>query len=261
MLVRQIAIVPETSALSFQHVLEVTAAIQKQVSRDFTPIWDISATVAAFQSADAVPIGYWPIRIVDDLPNPADTGFHKTQDNQPFALVLFTDDWSIAASHEILEMLADPSGDNLVTSDSVKRDQGRVRYLVEVCDPVQDKTYTVNGIEVCDFYTPQFFDPVGVAGVRYSFTGALSAPKQILRGGYLSFLEPSTGHWWRQQWFDTARPILIDLGADKSGAVGALRSERESLREMMDRITREHLKGRSTVKKNKARKIRRPKKR
>jgi hypothetical protein len=261
MLVKQIAIVPETDALDFHNVLEVTAAIQKQVSRDFTPIWNIPATVAAFQSMDAAPIGYWPVRVVDELPNPADTGFHKTQDNQPYALVLFTDDWSIAASHEVLEMLADPSGDHLVASDSVNHDQGRVRYLVEVCDPVQEITYKVNGIEVCDFYTPQFFDPVGVNGVRYSFTGALSKPKQILRGGYLSFMVPSTRHWWRQQWFDSARPTLIDLGVDKADAVGALRSERESLREMMDRITREHLKNTRTAKKKKTRRAPRRKKR
>src|SRR3954467_9703484 len=148
MLIPQIAIAPVTSELNFQQVLDVTAAIQKQVTRDFTPIWNIPATVNAFQSADSIPIGYWPMLVVDELPNPADTGFHKTDDNQPMARVLFTDDWSIAASHEVLEMLADPSGDRLVTSQSLKTGQGRVRYLVEVCDPVQKATYTVNGFEV-----------------------------------------------------------------------------------------------------------------
>ena len=41
-----------------------------------------------------------------------------------------------------------------------------------------------------DFYTPRFFDPLVAPGVRYSFTGALTEPRQVLRGGYLSWARP-----------------------------------------------------------------------
>ena len=43
-----------------------------------------------------------------------------------------------------------------------KEDQGRVSFLVEVCDPSEasDNAYSANGILVSDFYTLNIFDPV-----------------------------------------------------------------------------------------------------
>src|SRR6185369_5642160 len=57
-------------------------------------------------------------------------------------------------------------------------------------------SYSVNGVRVSDFYTPQYFDPVAAAGVRYSFGGSLTAPRQIREGGYLSWRVPETNEWW-----------------------------------------------------------------
>jgi hypothetical protein len=34
--------------------------------------------------------------------------------------------------------------------------------------------------------SPNYFDPMSASGVRYSFTGAITQPRQVLRGGYLS---------------------------------------------------------------------------
>ena len=58
---------------------------------------------------------------------------------------------------------------------------------MEVSDPCEasEFAYSVNGILVSDFYTPKYFDPVAAPGVRYSFTGSLTGPLQMLRGGYL----------------------------------------------------------------------------
>ena len=90
-----------------------------------------------------------------------------------------SDSWSLTALHEMLEMLADPFGNRLVPGQSPKPDQGRVEFLVEVCDPSEadEFGYTVNDILVSDFYTPHFFDPVKADGVRYSFTGAITEPR------------------------------------------------------------------------------------
>jgi hypothetical protein len=45
-------------------------------------------------------------------------------------------------------MLVDPSGNRLVAGDSPKTDQGRVSFLVEVCDPSEaaDFAYSANGV-------------------------------------------------------------------------------------------------------------------
>ena len=47
----------------------------------------------------------------------------------------------------------------------------------------------MNGVLVSDFYTPHYFDPMKAPGVRYSFTGKITGPRVVLRGGYLSWKE------------------------------------------------------------------------
>jgi hypothetical protein len=58
------------------------------------------------------------------------------KDGQPFALIASSntlDGWSLTASHEMCEMLVDPSGDKQATGDSPMPGQERVSFLVEVC--------------------------------------------------------------------------------------------------------------------------------
>lgn len=209
----QLALVSETKALGVSELTRVSAALQKQVLRDLAPIWGFNASVDAFADLEDVPTGYWPVVVRDDIGFPGAAGIHLDQDGQPFALVQYSNRWTLTASHEVLEMLVDPFGDKLTPSQSIKPDQGRVNYLVEVCDPSEDfdYSYTVNGIRMSDFYTPAFFDPVPAASVRYSFTDAIKAPKQVLAGGYLSWLDPVTGHWWQQKFFGP-EPVFVDLG-------------------------------------------------
>ena len=128
-------------------------------------------------------------------------------------------------------MLVDPFGSRLVAGDSPKPGQGRVEFLVEVCDPSEaaEFGYSVNGILMSDFYTPRFFDPLVAPGVRYSFTGALTEPRQVLRGGYLSWHDPVSDHWWQQTWFSGAAPRFRDLGVLTASAGG--------IRAQIDRIT------------------------
>jgi hypothetical protein len=235
-LLRQLALVSQSKQIPAADLQKVSAAIQKQASRDLAPIWDVSATVDSFDSLDDIPVGYWPIIVMDDIHTPGAAGVHEDKNGQPFALVTAAatlDQWSLTASHEALEMLVDPFGNRQVAGDSPKPDQGRVSFLVEVGDPAEaaDFAYTSNGVLVSDFYTPHFFDPIVATGVRYSFTGAITAPRQVLRGGYLSWLEPVSGHWWQEVWFD-AEPAFRDLGVLDGKASG-------NLRVAIDRMTSE----------------------
>ena len=215
-LMRQIALVSESELIPAGDVSKVAAAIQKQAARDLSPIWEINATVDVFARLEDVPVGYWSVIVRDDIDDPSAAGIHEDENGQPFALVTASSDinlWSITASHEALEMLVDPSGNRLVAADS--KPQGRrVNYLVEVCDPSEaaKNAYSCNGIFVSDFYTPNYFDPVTAGGVRYSFTGAIKEPLQVLPGGYLSWQDPESNSWWQETWFDGSAPKLVGLG-------------------------------------------------
>ncbi len=223
MLTQNLALVSEIEDHDPSDVSRVSAALQRQAVRDFGPVWDVRATVDAFPTLDDVPLGYWPMMIVPDVAGAA--GVHLDQDGQPFALIEMSDSWSLTASHEMLEMLADPFGNRLVPGRSIKRGQGRVEYLVEVSDPSEAAQfgYTVNDILVSDFYTPRFFDPVRSAATRYSFTGAIERPRQVLRGGYLSWHDPVSDRWWQQVWFGSKKEYR-DLGM-LEGRVESLRAE------------------------------------
>src|SRR6266566_458761 len=214
MLPMQVALVPENQhvGLTASNLTRVAAALQKQVTRDFSPIWEVDATVDAFASLEDVPLGYWPIIISKDSPDFA-LGYHTDKQGQPFSLVRFTANWSLTASHECLEMLADPFGDRVVPGFSLREDQGRVSYLVEVCDPCERApfAYTSNGTWVSYFYTPDFFDPKAAPGVRYDFTGNIKEPRQVLEGGYISWHEHRTNEWWQVQFFG-GEPKFVNLG-------------------------------------------------
>ena len=212
MLSKNLALVPEGVKLPVSELTVVAAALQKQAQRDFAPIWNVTATVSPFARLEDVPGDYWPVIIVDDVEGAA--GYHDDEQGQPLAFVEVGEQWSLTASHEICEMLADPFGNRLVAGRSPKPKQGRVNFLVEVCDPTEglDFAYSVNGVMVSDFYTPNYFDPTYSSGVRYSFSGAPLRPRKILAGGYLSWWVEATGELWQTTWFSGSKPRFVNHG-------------------------------------------------
>lgn len=193
-----LALVVESPRVQAGEATEVAAALQRQISRDFSPLWRIEGTIDAFHALEDVPPGYWPILVRTGAAMKGILGIHLDERGQPFALVRDIPQWPFIASHEVLEMLADPHGNRLIPGGSLKPGQGLVDYLVEVCDPCVEIEfgYSVNGILVSDFITPNFYDPIAVPGVRYSFSGNVERPRSLLPGGYVAFREPATGDWW-----------------------------------------------------------------
>lgn len=226
MITRKVALISKVKGITISDLARVGAAIQKQVHRDFAAPWGVDAIVSAFAKLEDVPIDYWPVKIVQNVQDAA--GYHEDKDGQPYALVEASADWSVTTSHEVLEMLADPWGRNMVAGPSPKKGQGRVRFLVEVCDPSEASTYSVNEVTVSDFYLPSFFEPVHVPGTRYSYTGVIHKPRQILQGGYLSWQDLATEDWWQEQWFNTPKPVFENLGPMDA---------RANPRSFIDRIT------------------------
>jgi hypothetical protein len=240
-----VALVPHQVNLSSPELTRVAAALSKQVHKDFSPIWKVDATVDAFARLQDVPPDYWPLIVVADVKGAA--GYHQDKHGQPYSLIEFSADWSMTASHECLEMLADPFGRRLRSANLLDQavklgmPQRRVRYIVEVCDPSESGAagYQVNGVLVSDFYTPNFFDPVAVSGVRYSFTGKVTAPRQVLKDGYISWHDPVDGHWYQLRMFadefSTKKPHVVDL--TKQTLFESFIA-REGLRGASDRVTR-----------------------
>src|SRR5262249_11084273 len=100
-----------------------------------------------------------------------------------------------------------------------------VEYLVQICDPCAAGEYRIGGVLVSDFSLPGFWtrSPKDKKKGKYSFTGLLRQPFQIARGGYLSWRDPTSKHWWQKVWW-AARPEIRDLGAMASDDGGATES-------------------------------------
>jgi hypothetical protein len=223
MSVIQIGLVDKTGKIDAQLLQETAAAISVQITRDLSPIWNLQATVQYLPNPKKIPVGVWPVFLVGTLP-PGEGGFHLDKKNQPYAEVIATpdaNDWTIDASHEIVEMLVDPQGNRLQTSRAiaisgkgVADTTGEFDYLVEACDPCEanDYAYSIAGIAVSDFITPNFYDPVVTSGTRYSFGGNIKAPRQVLPGGYISFVNPQTDDM-EQILLVGPKPELKNLGS------------------------------------------------
>ncbi len=239
MSVIQIGLVDMTGKIDVDLVHNAAMALNLQVQRDLPQFWPITATVMYLPNPKKVPAGVWPVQLVAKLP-PGEGGFHSDKHKQPFAKVIASKDdntWTIDASHEVLEMLVDPYGNRMQSSVAIEIVKGKIQdgtgqfgYLVEACDPCEANNfaYTINGIAVSDFITPHFYDPVVTPGTRYSFTGALKGPRQILPGGYISWVNTEIDEWQQLLFVDPSKPPTIkNIGkADPS----------KSLREWMDSL-------------------------
>lgn len=221
---RYIAIAPE-SGVNPSDLARVSAAIQKQVTRDLAPIWHVSATVDPFPSLEDVPAGYWPI-ILTFRALGTDSGIHIDSNGQPYALIEMSPSWSLTASHVAMEMITDPFGSRSIPGASPRDGQGDVEFRGGVCDPCEhpDSAYLVNDVLVSDFCTPAFWEPSSKG--RRSFTGAVQEPYQLLPGGHLCWYDPATNTWWLRRLADG---VLTDI------EVGMIDPEHGTVREFLCR--------------------------
>jgi len=234
-----VALVDDTGAQDPQYMAEVAGALNEQVLRDFAPVWHVRASVGAYPQA---PAGTWSIRLQYRLDDPGALGYHSDENNQPEAFVMATDDWPATASHELLEMLADPWGNRLhsgrlphgvegaYASFGLKHPTSLVKYLLEVCDPPEARSYDIGGVPVSDFITPSWYHAAMKTHTVYSYAGMCRRPREIPPGGYVSFATPD-GNWWQ---------ILNRGGLLQTSNLGRFdRSSWSSLREFVDAHARE----------------------
>jgi hypothetical protein len=166
-------------------------AIQKQVDEHFFPLWGWRAKLL-FQPKrppkDAMHI------TIKNREKGALDGYHFIEDTglpETYVFVLGKDgkpvDFYPTLSHEVLEMIVDP-GVNLFADGYFAYRGHRVRGFVayEVCDPVQECFYEIDGIKVSDFVVPEWFEPERLPdSMKFSFKNNVNAPFKLAPNGYL----------------------------------------------------------------------------
>lgn len=195
-----VAVMNQSTVITDAAVQAMTAALQIQVTRDFAPLWFTGANLVFVPKGATPPAGAMRIVMLDTTDQAGALGYHDLgPDGEPQGLVFakttqqFGLSPTVTASHELLEMLADPAIDRLFGVLTYQGVQACV--ACEVGDPVEADAlgYVINGVRVSDFVTPAYFHP-GAAG-PYSFGRHVSFPMVLAPGGYQSYLPITTGGW------------------------------------------------------------------
>jgi hypothetical protein len=167
------------------------AALQKYLDKHFVPVWGTPARLVKGKKPRR---GTWTLMFLDHQDSAKAkregwVGLHHLE-GDPFAKVfvksvLDSDEKvSVAASHELAEMLVDP-GINLWCIGP----KGLL-YAYEVCDAVEEVEFLVDRIPMCNFVYPSYFDmsrkrkPGPLDHKR-----KLKRPFQLLPKGYATVLE------------------------------------------------------------------------
>lgn len=158
-------------------------ALQTFLDECFVPAWRTPATLV---KASKEIHGAWTLVFLDDADRAKTLGYHKLMKNgRPLAKVFVKasirqeEPISVVASHELAEMLVDPS-DNLWCLGP----RGRL-YAYEVCDAVEQEQFDVDGVAMSDFLYPEYFQTVRTAkGLQFDHLKKVKRPFQVLPGGY-----------------------------------------------------------------------------
>ena len=194
-----VALINQTNdgAVSPAMLERYAAALQQQVDNHLAPVWNVRANISVLDPGAVVPEGTSPLNIVNALAGQA--GVHANDQGQVSAEAVNGDQLSITLSHELLEMLVDPSGTRVTRAPDLDPYSGgqQVAYLVEVCDPCAVYSYDIDGVSVSDFVLPSFYDPYATGNV--DFAGFLAEPLTVPLGCYISWLDPTDNRWHELQ--------------------------------------------------------------
>lgn len=214
-------------------IAQVAGALNQQVA-DFQRSWGVHYHASVVPHPAPTP-NTWSVILQKGIDQEGALGYHSDNHNQPFAVVDVTrGEWTVTASHEVLEMIGDPFGNAMHSGPAPAGWHGpaRVKYLREACDPCEAFSYEIGGVAVSDFLTLDWYGSRDIGRHGFSFLGKLTKPTEVAEGGYVSFVDPGTGIWWQR---------FVDGGQFHDASLGLYaRHEFGSLREFTDGMARQY---------------------
>lgn len=231
----QISVINESTVLTDSEIVPVIAALQKQVTNDFRPVWGTDAELTIVPRGTPPPTGNWWLVLLDDSDQANALGYHDlTTDGLPMGKVFAASDlkagtsWTVTASHELLEMLGDPNINLTVFVQN--SDTAGILYAYEVCDACEDDSlgYSIDNILLSDFVYPAWFQSFRTEGsTQFDRMNKIQTPFQLLAGGYIGTFNVTAGTGWTQLTAEK-RPTTMQ----SRGSVGTRRERRNVPRDL-----------------------------
>ncbi len=195
------------SGVSDRETQRAIRAVNRQVIEDFMPIWGsgyVSKLHASqfapdhpdILSEDPVPAEA-VIYLVDEPHLAGALGYHAMNNAEVPVGFVFTSlgDWTVTLSHEVLELIVDPTVNILVPGPHPNDPNATVLHAYEVCDAVERTVYDIDHITVSNFVTPQYFRDGDAPGTRNDFLGVGVGSFGLTPGSHIAFFNLATGTW------------------------------------------------------------------
>ncbi len=206
MSVPTISIINFSPQLSDQAVQDAIRAVNRQIAEDFVPIWGNGRTLRLHAPSvniqDPNTLTEEPVRgegviyLVEESTLPGALGYHDLNSRAipvGFVFVLDPQDWTTTLSHEVLELIADPTVNLFAPGPDPRNPANLVLHTYEACDAVERISYEIDGIQVSDFLTPSYFTAGDELGTRNDFLGVGVSSFGVTRGSHIAFFDLSTG--------------------------------------------------------------------
>jgi hypothetical protein len=192
-----ISIVNRSKSVSDANLKRSLAALQKQISLHFEPAWGWGANLKFDAKRFDMKL------VVRDHAADDALGYH-IEGGKPVGYIFAKDDieatgefkeYTSTLSHELLEMIADPNVNLYAAGPYRVKGASRIGfYALEVCDPVQENYYLIDGVRVQDFVLLEWFEQYHKKGaMKTDYMGVVDAPFKLAPGGYTEVF--SKGRW------------------------------------------------------------------
>ena len=202
-------VIANLSSLSDAEVQAAIKGIQAQVSTDFAKEWRATATLSYRRVEPKAPPSGAAVEAIiylgdkSDDPNAGQqalAGYHTANEGDaPYGFVYldvcrdYPAEWTVMLSHEVLELLADPTAVMKLDGPHPRAPDVTVQYAQEVCDAVQADVYPSEGVKVCNFVNRAFYGLPGGSPLL----NHLGRPQERFKprpGGYLTWFDDTGGH-------------------------------------------------------------------
>jgi hypothetical protein len=183
----------QSTQVTDSQVQSMAVACSKQLAIHVAPAHRMLTVPVTFLARGTVlPTAARVITVMDTLDDPQALGYHTESPGERIWGVVgtaaamkqgakaLTGPYSISSilSHEAIELFAD-------ARINLWADTGRgTQIAVELCDPVENDSYLIDGIAVSNFVGPAWFDHLAAKGDAFDYLGKLTKPFSMSKAGY-----------------------------------------------------------------------------
>lgn len=180
----------KSTQVSDADMAKAAAACSTQLAQHVAPAYGLVAVPVTFSPKP--PAGARVVTVMDTLDDAQALGYHTEDAGSKIWGVVgtkaalaqgakaLTGAYAISSivSHEVIELFGD-------ARINLWADNGRgTQIAYELCDPVENDFYIIDGVAVSSFVYPAWFDHLAAKSERFDYLGHLSRPFTMTHGGY-----------------------------------------------------------------------------